>query len=280
MQSKIQMQNAKCKKMQIKIKQENLQSVNVLIHKEYEKLNREKQKKAKQKQQAIIWRSKDAQKNVKYNADFRKEVEAKNIRKVFSKPNKFDGLELKNTNGGFKEGTKINTSRSKWEKIKEPEENIYFQLQENLQKEFENEKAQKSFESAIILDLQNKKGYIVSGFVKRKILNNYTMISIKRKYDNTKFYATITEFAGRGLNKNTNFEIEYFKTEAKVKVKLEDLIKQSLITGIKVYEINRFWENEKEKEKPEKQTKLRKVKVLSFQAYYYRLEKENRPFTF
>lgn len=141
---------------------------------------------------------------------------------------------VKSTNGKWAKDKKINTTRSKWEKIKEPEENIFLQDQYKIFGS-ENEKEIVRFENAILIDVENKMGKIISGYIKYKSGEKMKLFAIQKKNNlKEKVKVYVKNYDTKALRKDSMIKIE------NIEVKLEDLIRISMEKNMNMYELTRI----------------------------------------
>lgn len=141
---------------------------------------------------------------------------------------------IKGTNGKWTKDKKINTTRSKWEKIKEPEENIFLQDQYKIFGS-ENEKEIVRFENAILIDVENKMGKIIAGEIRYKSGEEKKLFAIQKKNNlREKVKVYVKNYDTKLLRKDAIIKIE------NIEVRLEDLIRISMEKNMNMYELTRI----------------------------------------
>lgn len=202
--------------------------LNEILDLEFEKDKELKLKNKKRLEKAKIKRDKYAQLNVKLTKRVRELNDEKIINEIFGIENEFGNQKIKNTKGGWKEGTKINTTRSKWEKIKEPEENKILQLRNKAKEKIKPLEEERVL---ILVDRNIKKAEMFEGKIKYIPKEKIKLFKIQKKHMPGIIKVWITDFTGKDLEKDFEIEIKNRK------VKVEELLKICLTKGIPIYEI-------------------------------------------
>lgn len=219
---------------------ENEKRKKEIQNKIYSKTLKYKDRRAKKIKRAEINRDKYAQLNVKMTKRNREENADKKRYKIYHIPDKYKEMKSIKTNGSWKEGTKINTTRSKWEKIKEPEENYYWQKKAEFET-YKNLITKK--EDAVILVDKNNKCEIYYGEIefRNNIYGNETIKTMKIKCENKNEYVEVKiknlEFNERIFKK---FEIE------EEKVDYETLLNLAKNAEMEIYEISEIVEKKED----------------------------------